>query len=305
MTTITHNNLSLHLFKKPSKKDISHIKENFSLHPSVISELNHPTLHPKTELYDNHAFLVLRFPQFDKSDPHNLVASEVDFIFDKNQLIIIQYQDFEALDVLTTQLRHEEETRNQFFQNNAGHLLYKVTDHLFRSLYSQLDHITEKVDEVEEGIFDEDKEEKMLQMISFHRREAADFRRIIKPNLDVFRDLESSFTAIFNKDTAFYLNSVEAVNARLISLIENHIETLHILHETNVSLLTNKANEVMKRLTIFAVVVFPLTLLSSIWGMNVANIPFAENPNGFWILAGIMGAGMTIMLLIFKAKRWI
>lgn len=303
MTTISYNNLSLHLFKKPNQKDIFEIQENFSLHPSVISELAHPTLHPKTEFYDNHAFLVLRFPQFDKNDPHNFIASEIDFVFNKDQLIIVQYQDFEALDTLITQLRHEEETRNQFFQNNSGYLLYKIIDSLLRSLYAELDHITGKVDDVEENIFEKGKEERLLQLISFYRREATDFRRIIKPNLDVFRELNETFISMFGKDTAFYLNSAEAINARLISLIENHIETLHILHETNSTILYHKINEVIKVLTIFTAILFPLNIITSLWGMNVP-LPFAENANGFLIIATIMTVSALLMVIFFRFKKW-
>ena len=188
MTTLTHNNIALHTIKGPTKKDIASIKDSFSHHPSIISELYRPTLHPKIELFGNHAFLVLRFPQFDTRKHHNLFSSEVDFIIDKDQLILVQYQSFKALDNFLEQLAKDLELKNEFFQNNSGYLLYKIIDHLFRSLYEELDHVGSGVDNVEENIFD-DRQESILQSVSWYRREAIDFRRIIKPNMEVFKEL--------------------------------------------------------------------------------------------------------------------
>ena len=304
METMTHNNFSFHTIKEPSKKDVSLLKESFRFHPSIISELFRPTLHPKIELYEDHVFLVLRFPQFDKQKYHKLFASEIDIIIDKNQLILVQYQNFKALDTLLEQLKTNEELKKEFFQNNPGYLLYKILDYLFRSLYEELDHIGKRVNDVEGDIF-EGHQEKMLQSISWYRREAIDFKRIIKPNVEIFKELSENINKLFGADIAFYISSTEAVVARLVSLIENHVETLHIIHETNVSLLSFKANEIMKRLTIFAVIVFPLTFISSIWGMNMLNIPFSDHPLGFWIMVGIMLGGAISMLSFFKFKKWI
>jgi len=67
-----------------------------------------------------------------------------------------------------------------------------------------------------------------------------------------------------------------------------------------------KINEIMKTLTIFSVIVFPLTLLAAIFGMNTMNaMPFANSQYDFWYIMGIMLMGAVIMFGFFKKKRWL
>ena len=78
------------------------------------------------------------------------------------------------------------------------------------------------------------------------------------------------------------------------------------LEYTNDSKLSYKMNDVMKTLTIFSVILFPLTLLAAIFGMNITHgMPFVDNENGFWIIIGFMVLGTVGMFGFFKKKRWI
>ena len=74
-------------------------------------------------------------------------------------------------------------------------------------------------------------------------------------------------------------------------------------HLSNVS---NRLNQVMKVLTVLTTVFMPLTLLSGLWGMNIAlpHFPGGEAVQ-FWWLAGIMVAIVTLMLALFRRNRWI
>jgi magnesium transporter len=78
------------------------------------------------------------------------------------------------------------------------------------------------------------------------------------------------------------------------------------LHDTNTSLLTFKLNDIMRTLTVFSVIVLPLTLLAGIFGMNtVLGMPFTENRYGFWLIMGIMILSAAVMLAIFKKRKWL
>jgi magnesium transporter len=76
--------------------------------------------------------------------------------------------------------------------------------------------------------------------------------------------------------------------------------------EVNLSMVSNRLNEVMKVLTVMSTIFLPLTVLTGMWGMNV---PLPPLPGGehaqFWWLAGVMAAIVGGMLLFFRRKRWI
>ena len=88
-------------------------------------------------------------------------------------------------------------------------------------------------------------------------------------------------------------------------MLDNQNEMIEVLNNTNESLTNNQMNMIMKTLTMFSVIVFPLNLLAAVFGMNTIVTPLVEHPYGFWIIVAMMLLGTTFMLGIFKYKRWI
>ena len=81
---------------------------------------------------------------------------------------------------------------------------------------------------------------------------------------------------------------------------------IEVLNNTNESLMNYRLSDIMKTLTIFSVIVFPLSLLAAIFGMNVEDgMPFLGVKNGFWIIVAIMIVGCFFMLLFFEKKKWL
>ena len=60
----------------------------------------------------------------------------------------------------------------------------------------------------------------------------------------------------------------------------------------------------MKTLTLIAVAAMPMTLVASVFGMNVTHIPFANEPAGFWLIIGIMVIAALVLYIFFRIKRW-
>jgi len=303
MKTITHKGLTLHHIKNPSREDIEVLKKSVTLTPSVSQQLLSPSFHPKIETFEDNIIATFRFPFFDDTK-QEVSIHELDFVINKDQLIIIQYDDFDPIDSLMRKLSRNESSRYEFFKNNNGYLFYSIFEAILENVHGQLDHISSVVESLEDRIFDGN-EEKMLQQISRYWREAVDFQRALWLHSDMFPELKKEIKDMFDQETAGYIGIASNRHARLANHIENDISTLQILHETNDSLLSNKVNQIMKVLTIFAVIVFPLTLMSSMWGMNTQTVPFQDHPFGFWIVLGIMGLGTLMMVIAFKIKHWI
>lgn len=303
MKTIFHNGITLHLVKSPTADDIGFFKSDLALHPLIVSELSQKTLHPKMGYFGETGMLVMQFPHFDRHSK-TVITSEVDFIIESNRLTLVQYEDLEPLDTLMSDLANGKSAlRGELFQKSGPYLLYKIINHLMDGLFPQLDHIIKKVDKLEARIF-AGEEEKMVKEITLLRREAIDFSRIIKPNKDILHELIGHLATHFDSDLALYFHDIDSTNNRIVKLIDNQIETLHILNETNQSLLSNKTNSIIRVLTIFSVIIFPLTLFATLWAMDVPT-PLSGNQDGFWIIVISMITGAAVMLLIFKSKKWI
>jgi magnesium transporter len=76
------------------------------------------------------------------------------------------------------------------------------------------------------------------------------------------------------------------------------------LEDTNESVLSHRVNEVLRVLTAASVVILPLTLIASIWGMNVG-VPGEGDIGAFWIVLGSMVALLTGMIAYFRRRGWL
>ena len=75
------------------------------------------------------------------------------------------------------------------------------------------------------------------------------------------------------------------------------------MHDTHVSLTTDRTNEVIRTLTIIATIMLPLSVLSSLYGMNVG-LPFDSSPYAFLVVLGVMAIVAGGMLLFFRSRQW-
>ena len=131
------------------------------------------------------------------------------------------------------------------------------------------------------------------------------FKRIIQPNVEILQEIAKYSNGFFTPQTAPYFSNLMSINQRLASLIENETRTLEILHQTNTALLSNKISKVMRLLTIFSVIVFPLTLFATLFAMRTEVTPIIGQRGDFWIIIGIMSAITLAMLGWFKEKHWL
>ncbi|MDO8494924.1 MAG: magnesium transporter CorA family protein [bacterium] len=289
---------------RPGGDDLKWLKDNYTLHPLVTSELARPTFYPKAENYSDHIFLILRFPQFN-GIVHEIKASEIDLIILPNELIIVQYNEFSALDLLLKKIEEDPALRNEYFESSGAFVAYKILEHLFASLYKEMEHIGQTVDDLEDHLLNRDKAEELVSEISLLRREAIDFKRIVSPNLTILEELKDKPGEVFEKKFYPYIHKLYTINSRLINFIDGQITTLQVINETNESLLSHKISSIMKVLTMFSVIVFPLTLFATVWGMNVEHMPLVGHPFDFWLLLIMMGLGTLGMLVLFKIKKWL
>lgn len=289
----------------PDKKDIKYLEENFNFHPVVLKELLSPTLRPKVEHYDSYLFMVLHFPIYDPKEK-TTKSMEIDFLIVKDTLMSIRYGKIQPLQEFWKKCQTDKQYL--YFQNSPALLLHCMLQELNNFSLRQIDHITKKINDIEDKIFKAKKtkeETKLVEKILIIRRDILDFRRTIKPQAAILKSLKSRGVEFFGRKMEPYFSDIIGDYLRVWDLLENHKETIESLQEANDSWLSNRTNLVMKILTMFAVIVFPLTLLAAIWGMNTKYLPIVGVRHDFWIVVGIMLVGTVFMLAMFKAKKWL
>jgi magnesium transporter len=118
----------------------------------------------------------------------------------------------------------------------------------------------------------------------------------------VYRDLEKAVSRYRAPDLDLYFDDITDASERIWDVLENYKEQIESLESTNESVISHRVNDVLRVLTIFSVLILPLTFVASMWGMNVP-VPFGDWEHGFEILVAVMIGVLVLTLVAFRRLR--
>jgi magnesium transporter len=299
---VEHGGLRWINIERPGPLDRAWLEEHFEFHALDYEDVGSRNQRPKIDEYDDYLFIVLHFPVFDKTIGR-LNAGELDIFIGPGYLITLPNVPLRPVEYLFERCRVSEDTRDQFFSQGAGYLLYRIVDDSFDYCFPMLRKVGNKLDRIEEDIF-EGRSEEVVRDISNVKQEIINFRKIIRPQRQVLRDLEKAKQRFLIEEHELYFDDVVDASERIWDMLENYKEVIEALEDTNESVLAHRVNDVLRVLTAFSVVILPLTLLASLWGMNVG-VPGEDSEAAFWIIVGSMVALLASMLGYFRHRSWL
>ena len=289
---------------KTGKKQMEFLKKKFDFLDLDLNDCLPPLQRPKLMIRENYLFMILNFPIYDKKTKM-IKSAEIDFFIGKNFLITVHNDYFEHFKNFEDKHLSGLKSKKELFKNQ-GNLLYQVLESLIEPVFPMLNNISLDIEHVEKRVLDPD-EPKSIHDILIIKRNIANFRKIMLGHKAVIRKLIASAPPFFPtaKINNFFNNLVEQTKD-VWDTLENYKETIDALHQTKESIHGYRLNDIMKTLTLFSILLLPLTLLASIFGMNtVSSMPFIKNNFGFWLVISLMFIEMVVMFIFFKKKRWL
>ena len=287
----------------PTEEDIEYLRETYGFHPVVLGELIPPAWRTKVERFPTYLFSVYYYPVYNKEQKHTR-AAELDVIVGKDVLVTSHYKSIVPLKRLFDKCNLYDDKQKQYMNQTAGHLLFYLLNEMRQETMLKLDRVNKKLHQIEEEIF-HGHEQEMLKEISFVKTDIINFWGIVNPQGEVLESLRKEGKDFFDGELAPYISHLIGDWNQTRNMLEVYKETIQALDETNNALLTDKTNEIVKLLTIFAVIVFPLNLIAGIFGMNTVFLPIVGLPGDFWIVTAIMALGVFTMIGYFKWRKWI
>src|SRR5207248_2229039 len=136
-------------------------------------------------------------------------------------------------------------------------------DESFDYCFPMLRKMGNKLDRIEEEIF-EGRAEEIVRDLSNVKQEIINFRKIIRPERSVLRDLERTKQVYLPADHELYFDDIVDASERIWDMLENYKEVVEALEETNESVISHRLNDIIRVLTSVSVVLLPLTLIASI-----------------------------------------
>jgi magnesium transporter len=287
--------------ERPRQIDLAWLQERFEFHPLDYEDVVSRNQRPKVDAYDDYLFIVLHFPRYDKQ-VGRLNAAELDLFIGPDFIITMPNEQLQPVEYLFERCRTSEELRESMFSRGAGYLLYKIVDDCVDSQFPMLRKIGNKLERIEEEIFEGNSAE-VVRDISNVKQEIINFRKVVRPQRTAFSDLATN-GARFMAGEEIYYEDITDASERVWDMLENYKEVVEALEDTNESAIAHRTNETFRVLTAISVIVLPLTLVASIWGMNVG-VPGEQDMTAFWVIIGFMVVLLGGMIAYFRRRGWL
>jgi magnesium transporter len=289
--------------ERPRAVDRAWLEEHFNFHPLDYEDVFSRNQRAKIDEYEDYLFIVLHFPRFDKQ-VGRLNAAELDLFVGQDFVITMPNELLQPVNYLFERCRSNPEFRDQLFSKGAGYLLYKIVDDSVDASFPMLRKMGNKLERIEEEIFEGEQSSEIVRDISNVKQEIINFRKIVRPQRSAFRDLERTKANYIAPDLDIYFEDINDASERVWDMLENYKEVVEGLESTNESAIAHRTNETFRVLTAISVIVLPLTLVASIWGMNVG-VPGEQSDTAFWVIIGIMVVLLGGMIAYFRRRDWL
>jgi magnesium transporter len=288
--------------ERPRAADQAWLEERFDFHPLDYEDVLSRNQRPKVDEYDDYLFIVLHFPRYDKA-VGRLNAAELDIFVGPDYLITLPNEPLQPVEYLFERVRTNEELRESLFSKGAGYLLYKIVDDCVDASFPMLRKMGNKLERIEQEIFEGNSAE-VVRDLSNVKQEIINFRKIVRPQRSALRDLERNKARYIAEDLDIYFEDIQDASERVWDMLENYKEVVEALEGTNESALAHRTNEVFRVLTAFSVIILPLTLVASIWGMNV-HVPGQGSIRAFWVIVVVMVVLLGGLVAFFRRRGWL
>ncbi len=275
------------------------LKEHFDFHDLDYEDLNSRNQRPKVDEYDDYLFIVLQFPRYDK-ELRRLSAVELDVFVGPDYVITIPKAPLPAVDYLFERCESRPQVRDELFGKGAGYLLYRIVDDCVDAGFPMLRKIGNKLEKLENDVF-EGRSSEVVRDIFTAKQEVINFRSIVRPMRPALADLERTTKSYAASDLDMYFDDINDASERVWDMLENFKEVVEALEETNESVLSHELNTTLRVLTAISLVLLPLTLIASIFGMNV-KVPGQGEIDAFWIVVGAMVVLLVGLIALFRRR---
>ncbi|WP_234996445.1 magnesium and cobalt transport protein CorA [Demequina sp. NBRC 110054] len=304
--------LAMSLYPAPTEAQVEALADAWELHPVLKEDLLLGQQRPKAERYGDVLFLVVRSARY-LDDAERVELAEFHILVRPNAVAIL-CQDNEWVDGTDA----EGVAAAAISKHRYGAALFE-SEHLLRLgpeavAYWLLDIIVDAYAPVLAGL-EVDKEQVERQVFA---GDAAATERVYRLGQEVI-DLQHAVTGMgavlealrrgvdkhgLAPNLQTYLQDVSDHHSHAATRVLELRETFAQILDVNATLVAQRQNEDMKKISGWAAILFAPTLIAAIYGMNFRTMPELGWAWGYPMALGGMGAFAVVLWLVFKRNRW-
>jgi magnesium transporter len=294
---------------KPTRDEMKKLAERFPFHELNLEDCLSKIQIPKIDRYEDHIFVILNFPTLEKERIPR--SSQLASFIGSGYLVTVHQGELKPISEIFHQCIQSNKARQELMGRSAGYLFHSIIDALTDDLLNLVRKIVGNIEDIEDVVFDE--QANAAGEISYIRRQITVLRRIAIPLKRTLAEITTKDIRRFSEeDLTLYFDDVNDHIDKVIDTLEESKETIEIYKDTDYLHGTDRSNKILAILTIVFTLSLPVTVVSSLYGMNV-DIPVIEDDSlkflgrytTFIVIVIGSSAIAVAMALYFHKIRWI
>jgi len=238
------------------------LQDTFGFHPLAIDDAIYQTHIPKVDDWDTYLYIALHALKYDP-DSVDIEMIELDVFMGSNYLVTHHDKPIPAMERVWNAFQQDERYRRR----GTDHLLYHLLDELTVDFMRAVEEVDEKIDAVEDEVFD-DPDESTVQQIFTLKQTTLHLRRSLIPMQEVLNKLARDNYKVIDSQDRVYFRDVYDHFLRLHVIAESLRDLASGVLDTYLSVVNNRMNDIMKTLTLITTLFMPISFIVGFFGMN-------------------------------------
>lgn len=278
---------------------IEQIGKQFDIHPLILEDILHIDHMPKLEDHENYLFLTLKMLKFNDTK-QRIDQEHLSMILGDHWLITFQESDGDIFETVREGIRSG---KGRLRKRGTDYLFYRLVDTVVDHYYLLSDKTEENLELIEEILL-KNQPDGISEKILNEKKNMIFLRRCIIPLREEVRKLRQKESSLIQESTYSFIDDVFDHLMHLSHTLDGFRDLVTSLLELQMAANSNRMNNVMKTLTIFASIFMPLTFIVGIYGMNFHLMPELEWDWGYPLVMGFMALVAISMLIYMKRRKW-
>jgi magnesium transporter len=282
---------------EPSEEEFAATAKAFHLHELAVEDAVKAHQRTKLETYDNTLFVVTKPARY--VDPVEIVEfGEILIFVDPDFAVAVRHGAASKLVVARKQLEADPER----LACGPGAVLHAILSHVVRDYATVLDDLGTDIKDIEEDVFSSQGDSERIYRL---KQEVLKFHEAAQPLEEaVYRLATEDYPAI-DPTLRPYFRDVNDHLLRVLDRINHFRDTLTSVLSANMTQVSLRQNEDMRKISAYVAIAAIPTLLAGIWGMNFEHMPEIRATWGYPLALGLMVGIGVFLYWRFKKSGWL
>jgi magnesium transporter len=287
----------------PSAEEVAELRAQLTISPTVVEAILNPEQRTKLQRYGDYFHVAIHDCELGAT---GFESREIDIVTGPGWLVTVRHPTPGSPPFDVEEVAHRFELqRSEHSTTEQGFLLWALFDVVVDRYFAVTDTFDDRLDDIEGLVFSNDNTGGIPREVFAVRRELMLFRRAAAPLRDVVNAIIRKEMPFVAEPAVVHFHDIYDRVLRVVDLIESQRDLLTGLLEADLAVISNRLNEVMKKMTSWGAILIVATLIAGIYGMNFRHMPELRWQYGYALALGLMGVSTFVLYRMFKRRDWL